>query len=98
MCRNKAHGEKKMQIKIIPAARDEEKIAEIKNAMQTKSGDDWQAYCCDLLSANDEWFDAMYHAIEDGDTVLSVWEDILYDILMDDKRFYFASDLCGFEA
>lgn len=87
-----------MVIKIIPDLRDEEKIAEIKEAKQTLQQDEWETYCLDRLCSDDEWFDAVYYADEDyGESVLSFWEDLLYERLMDDDRSFFASDLSGCE-
>ena len=88
--RNKAWGKKTMVIKIIPDARNEEKIADIKHALETLEDDALEEYL-------DE-FDAMYYATgERGDSILASWEEYLLERLMTDEKFYFAADIGDYD-
>lgn len=54
-----------MKIKLIPDARNEEKIADIKHALETLEDDALEEYFCEKVCEGEEWFDAMYYAAKD---------------------------------
>ena len=86
-----------MKIKLIPDVRDEEKIAEIKEARQVLTGEAWEEFCYDRASEDEEWLDAMYYASEYGDETLEKWGRYFLDLLTDEKKYYFAADMGGLE-
>ena len=86
-----------MKIKLVPGTRDEEKISQIAEARQMLSADEWEEYCYDRASENDEWLDAMYYASEYGDETLEKWGRYFLDLLTDEKKYYFAADMGGLE-
>lgn len=88
---------KAMKIEIIPGTRDEEKIKEIKEARQRLTDEEWQEYCFNLVCESEDWYDALYYASEDGDTVLEKWEWYFLERLMDDEKYYYAGDMGGFD-
>lgn len=85
-----------MKIKLMPGERDEGKIAELKNAMETLSGEGLEEFFCSKACEGEEWFDAMYYAAEDGgnNTVLQHWELYFEECLFGDEKYNYAAD-CG---
>lgn len=85
-----------MFIKIIPDARNEEKIADIKHALETLKEDALEEYLGEKVCEGEEWFDAMYYAAKDSgnDTVLNHWEQYFKDCLIHDEKYNYAAD-CG---
>ena len=87
-----------MQIKLIPDARNEEKIADIKHALETLEDDALEEYLDEKVCEGEEWFDAMYYATEDrGNSILASWEEYLLERLMTDEKFYFAADIGDYD-
>ena len=80
-----------MKIKMIPDVRDEEKIAEIKKALETLEDDALEEYLDGKACDGEEWLDAMYYASEEGDSILATWEEYFHDRLMNDEKHYFAA-------
>ena len=81
-----------MKIKLIPDARDEEKIAEIKKALETLEDYALEEDLDGKASDGEEWLDAMYYASEEqGDSILATWEEYFHDRLLDDEKHYFAA-------
>ena len=86
-----------MTITITPGIRDEEKIAEIKEAKETLNGEAWEEYCYDRVREGEEWLDALYYASDDGDAALAKWERYFLDCLRDTERYYYVADMGGLE-
>ena len=87
-----------MKIKLIPDVRDEEKITEIKKALETLEDDALEEYLDGRACDGEEWFDAMYYASEEqGDNILATWEEYFHDRLMDDEKHYFAATVGDYD-
>ncbi len=68
-----------MKIKLIPDARNEELIADIKHALEALEDDALEEYLSERVCQGEEWYDAMYYAAEErGDGILSQWEEYFY--------------------
>ena len=90
---------KTMTIKMIPGERNEERIAELNNAMNALAGEELEEYFSEKACQGEEWLDAMYYAAKDSgnDTVLSHWEEYFKYCLVNDEKYNFASDCGNFE-
>ncbi len=87
-----------MNIKLIPDARNEEKIADIKKALENLKDDALEEYLDEKVCEGEDWFDAMYYAAEDrGESILASWEEYLLEKLMTDEKFYFAADIGDYD-
>ena len=86
-----------MIVRVIPNTRDDQKIEEIKAARRMLEGDEWKEYCYDKICEGVEWLDAFYYASFDGDAVLEKWERYFLDILLDEGKYEYVSDMGEFE-
>ena len=83
---------------MIPDARNEEKIADIKHALETLEDDELEEYIDRKSYEDKKWLDAMYYAIEDQeDYLLEDWEEYLLYRLMKVEKYYFADNIDNYD-
>ena len=87
-----------MKVMLVPGPRNEELIAEILKNKATMDEEDWWGYVHDLVADHEEDnFDALYYACENGDAMLEDQATYFHDCLLWDERYYYADRMGGFQ-